>query len=210
MCLYTEAPPFFQRATEEIFLATAKPRRADAARNREKLLKATTELVGQGGELSLAMVAERAGVGIGTLYRHFPNRDALLAALYRTEVERLSAEAAELARQLPPLEALAAWMERYAGVMTVKYGLAGAMQSALRSDSGATLTDTKALLMAALGSLLSAAAEAGAIRSDARPQDLLMAMSATVSASLGAEDGAEKRKRVMALILNGLRFDAGN
>ena len=159
-------------------------RRADAARNREKLLEATSALVKEGqSELSLAAVAERAGVGIGTLYRHFHNRDALLAALYRNEVERLEAAAATLAKELSPLEALKTWLDQYAALMMVKYGFADAMKSAMKSDAE-IFTHSRSRLPAALSSLLDAAADAGLVRRDAQAEDILIAVAAQVSASL--------------------------
>ena len=183
-------------------------RRADAERNREKLLDAASALVMEGqGELSLAAVAERAGVGIGTLYRHFHSRDALLAALYRNEVERLQAAAETLAKDLPPLEALKAWLDRYAALMMVKYGFADAMKSAMKSDAE-IFTHSRGRLAAALSSLLDAAADAGMVRCDVEAEDILIAVAAQVSASLNGE-GAEKRcRRLLGLTLDGLRFGA--
>ncbi|MFI0843370.1 TetR/AcrR family transcriptional regulator [Mesorhizobium sp. IMUNJ 23232] len=186
-----------------------KPPRADAARNRERLLDATSALVAEkAGELSLAAVAERAGVGIGTLYRHFPNRDALLAGLYRNEVARLKAEADILARELPPLEALTTWLEHYAALMAVKYGFADAMKSALNSDAE-VFSQSRVQAAGALSSLLEAAAEAGAVRRGIDPEDVLMAVAATISASLNREDSAARGKRLLGLIVDGLRFQEG-
>jgi AcrR family transcriptional regulator len=182
--------------------------RADAARNREKLLEAASALVTEGrGELSLAAVAERAGVGIGTLYRHFHNRDALIAALYRNEVERLHDAAGTLARDLPPLDALKAWLDRYVALMTVKYGFADAMKSAVKSDAE-IFTHSRSRLRAALSSLLDAAADAGLVRCDAQAEDILIAVAAQVSASLSGE-GAQKRcERLLGLTIDGLRYGA--
>lgn len=183
--------------------------RVDAARNRQKLLDATSALVAENpGELSLAGVAERAGVGIGTLYRHFPSRDALLAGLYRNEVARLHASAGRLAREKPPLQALTAWLERYAALMAVKYGFADAMKSALNSDAE-VFSQSRAELAGALSALLDAAADAGEVRRDVDPEDVLMAVAANISASLH-RDGAEARgKRLLGLIIDGLRYRDG-
>jgi AcrR family transcriptional regulator len=183
-------------------------RRADAERNREKLLEATSALVKEGqSELSLAAVAERAGVGIGTLYRHFHSRDALLAALYRNEVERLQAAAATLAMELSPLEALKTWLDQYAALMMVKYGFADAMKSAMKSDAE-IFTHSRSRLAGALSSLLGAAADAGLIRRDAQAEDILIAVAAQVSASLHGQ-GAEKRcERLLGLTIDGLRYGA--
>jgi len=203
----------FTRGEKEKILADSegvRAPRADAARNREKLLDATSALVGETrGELSLAAVAERAGVGIGTLYRHFPSRDALLAGLYRSEVARLHAAAARLARDLPPLEALTAWLERYAALMAVKYGFADAMKSALNSDAK-VFSDSRAELAGALSALLGAAADAGLARRDIDPEDVLMAVAASISASLNREDSEARGKRLLRLIIDGLRFSEVN
>jgi AcrR family transcriptional regulator len=184
-------------------------RRADAERNREKLLEATSALVKEGqSELSLAAVAERAGVGIGTLYRHFHSRDALLAGLYRNEVERLQAAAATLADELPPLEALKTWLDQYAALMMVKYGFADAMKSAMKSDAE-IFTHSRSRLAGALSSLLEAAADAGLVRRDVQAEDILIAVAAQVSASLHGQ-GAEKRcERLLGLTIDGLRYGAG-
>ena len=189
-------------------IETTRRPRADAARNREKLLDSASAVVAETGELSLAAVATRAGVGIGTLYRHFPNRDALLAALYRNEVDRLHRAAVRLGKELPPFEALKKWLGGYATLMRMKYGMADAMRSALNSDAQ-VFSHSRVKLIDALSSLLSAAVAAGAIRSDADPDDILLAVSASVSASRGRDDAAKKTDRLLALIIDGLRYGAG-
>lgn len=186
---------------------SARQPRVDALRNREKLLAAASAVVAETGELSLAAVAARAGVGIGTLYRHFPHRDALLAALYRNEVDRLHHEADRLSRELPPFEALKAWLGSYAALMAIKYGMADAMKSALNSDAQ-VFSHSRVKLIDALSSLLGAAAAEGAIRGDADPDDILLAVSASVSASRGRDDAAQKAERLLGLIIDGLRFGA--
>lgn len=186
---------------------TPRRPRADATRNRDRLLEAAAAVVAASGELSLAAVATRAGVGIGTLYRHFPNRDALLAALYRNEVDRLNREAARLAKELPPFEALKAWLGRYAALMTIKYGMADAMKSALNSDAR-VFSHSRVKLIEALSALLKSAASEGTVRGDADPDDVLLAVSASVSASRGRDDAARKTERLLALIIDGLRFGA--
>ena len=186
---------------------TARKTRVDAARNRAKLLDAAAAVVAETGELSLAAVAARAGVGIGTLYRHFPSRDALLAALYRNEVDRLHHAAVRLSNELPPFEALKAWLGGYARLMGMKYGMADAMKSAINSDAE-VFSHSRARLIDALSSLLGAAVAEGSIRPDADPDDLLLAVSASVSASRGREDAADKAGRLLSLVIDGLRFGA--
>jgi AcrR family transcriptional regulator len=184
-----------------------KPRR-DAARNREKLIAAAAALVAEGeGELSLAAVAERAGVGIGTLYRHFPTRDALLAALYGKEVDRLRDLADVLLKELPPLEALTAWIGRYAQLMAVKYGLADAMKSALRSEQ-AIFAHSRTQTVGAMTMLLATAEKAGGVRPGIDPQDVLSGIAAIVSANLGSEESRERAERLLGFLVDGLRYKA--
>jgi AcrR family transcriptional regulator len=183
--------------------------RADAARNRDKLLDAASAVVAESHELSLAAVAARAGVGIGTLYRHFPSRDALLAALYRNEVDRLHSAATRLSRDLSPFDALKQWLAGYATLMGMKYGMADAMRSALNSDAQ-VFSHSRVKLIDALSSLLNAAAAEGMVRADADADDVLLAVSASVSASRGREDAVRKTERLLALIIDGLRFGANS
>ena len=121
-----------------------KPLRADAPRNREKLLAAAVELFAERGtEGSLEEVAKRAGVGIGTLYRHFPTRDALVEAAYRNEVAQLRAAADELLAELPPDEALEAFMRRFIEYGTAKRGMRDALQS-IAGGGPALFAETRA------------------------------------------------------------------
>src|SRR5919202_1838248 len=108
----------------------ARPLRADAQRNREKVLAAATAAFAeQGEEVALDAIAARAGVGIGTLYRHFPNRDALCAAAYRHEVDALCAAAAELLEAHPADQALRLWAERFADYIATKRAMGTALRS---------------------------------------------------------------------------------
>src|SRR5436309_2444949 len=113
-----------------------RPLRADAQRNREKLLSAATVAFAEEGEsVALETIATRAGVGIGTLYRHFPSREALVCAAYRSEVDALCAAAAELLEALPADQALRAWTERFADYIATKRSMGEALRSAAGSDS---------------------------------------------------------------------------
>jgi AcrR family transcriptional regulator len=116
--------------------APAKAMRADARENREKLLRAASERFGGGGpDVSLELIARSAGVGIGTLYRHFPTREALIEAVYRNEVDQLCDSTSVLLAELAPDAALAEWMERFVGYLTTKRGLLGALKSVAASHS---------------------------------------------------------------------------
>src|SRR5689334_6341065 len=137
--------------------------RADAARNRDKLLSAAVELFAeQGPDVSLEAVAKHAGVGIGTLYRHFPTRDALLEAAYRNEVAHLSEAADELLAEHPPDEALALWMDRFVDYATTKRGIGPALRAMVSSSE--LFADARRMNIAAIGRLLQAGVAAGTIR----------------------------------------------
>src|SRR5690242_5861879 len=104
---------------------TPRAQRADACRNRDRLLEVASDVFGACGvEASLEKIAKEAGVGIGTLYRHYPTRDALVEAVYRHNVELLCEGAEQLSAALPPDEALAQWMQRFVGYVATKKGLA--------------------------------------------------------------------------------------
>jgi AcrR family transcriptional regulator len=182
-----------------------KPLRKDAARNREKLLAAAVELFAERGtEGSLEEVAKRAGVGIGTLYRHFPTRDALVEAAYRNEVAQLRAAADELLAELPPDAALEAWMRRFVDYGTAKRGMRDALQSI--AGGGADLfAETRGQVTEAVAVLLRAGAEAGTLRSDVEPEDVLRAMGAIWLVAEG-DDFADRAMRILRLVLDGLRY----
>ena len=184
-----------------------KPLRKDAARNREKLLAAAVELFAERGtEGSLEEVAKRAGVGIGTLYRHFPTRDALVEAAYRNEVAQLRAAADELLAELPPDEALEAFMRRFVDYGTAKRGMRDALQS-IAGGSATLFSDTRGQVTEAVAVLLRAGAEAGTLRSDVEPEDVLRAMGAIWLVAEG-DDFAEQAMRILRLVLDGLRYRA--
>jgi len=185
-----------------------KPLRKDARRNREKLLAAAVELFAERGtEGSLEEVAKRADVGIGTLYRHFPTRDALVEAAYRNEVAQLRAAADELLAELPPDAALEAWMRRFVDYGSAKRGMRDALQSI--AGGGASLfADTRGQVTEAVAVLLRAGAEAGTLRADVEPEDVLRAMGAIWLVAEG-EDFAEDAMRILRLVLDGLRYRAG-
>jgi AcrR family transcriptional regulator len=184
-----------------------KPLRKDAARNREKVLAAAVGLFAERGtEGSLEEVAKRAGVGIGTLYRHFPTRDALVEAAYRNEVAQLRAAADELLAELPPDAALEAWMRRFVDYGTAKRGMRDALQSI--AGGGADLfAETRGQVTDAVAVLLRAGAEAGTLRADVEPEDVLRAMGAIWLVAEG-DDFAEQAMRILRLVLDGLRYCA--
>ncbi len=155
---------------------TARKPRADALRNRERVLEAAKAVFSAGGpEASLEAVAKHAGVGIGTLYRHFPTREALFEAVYRREVEHLVELAEQLKAEMAPVEALRRWMRANVEFVATKRGMSAALALAAHgsSDLAAYTFDR---LTRAVGDLLRRAIEAGEIRADIGPEDLLRAL----------------------------------
>ena len=187
--------------------APARAPRKDAARNREALLAAAGEVYSERGvEASLEEIARRAGVGIGTLYRHFPNRDALNEAVYRREVESLCDGAEQLIADHEPVDALAAWMRQFAGYVARKRGMAMALKSALGPDNE-LFSYSHRRIRESLGLLVDAAVKAGQIRSDVDTEDLLRAMSG-ICMAVDAPVFAERTGRLVNLLVDGLRYGA--
>jgi AcrR family transcriptional regulator len=152
-----------------------KPR-ADAIRNRERVLEAAKAVFSAGGpEASLEAVARRAGVGIGTLYRHFPTREALFEAVYRREVQQLSELAEQLKSEADPVDALRRWLRSNVEFVATKKGMSAALALAVQSSSELTAFSFDRLTKA-VGALLDRAVAAGEIRSDISPEDLLRAL----------------------------------
>jgi AcrR family transcriptional regulator len=180
-----------------------KPR-ADAQRNRERILEiAKDAFTRSGANISLDDVAKQAGIGAGTLYRHFPTRDALLEAVYRTEVEKLAAAEREFARTMPPIEALRAWMLLFVDYIAAKQIIAPALNTIVGGPSKlfeATTTQIKG----AIHALVSRAIKSGDIRPDLDPLDLLRAL-VGVSNVASAPDWAQSAKRLVEILIIGSR-----
>jgi len=152
-----------------------KPR-ADALRNRERLLAAAKAVFSAGGaDASLETVARTADVGIGTLYRHFPTREALYEAVYRHEVEQLSELAEELKGEASPVEALRLWLRSNVEFVVTKKGMSAALALAAQANSE-LMAFSYDRLTKAIGVLLDRAVAAGQIRADVGPDDLLRAL----------------------------------
>jgi AcrR family transcriptional regulator len=180
--------------------------RADAQRNRERLLATALKLfTSSKEEVTLSAVAERARVGIGTLYRHFPTRDALVEAVYRHEVARLSDAAPALLKRMPAEEALEEWLKRYSGLIAAKRGLKEAVRSIFEPGTDA-YAYSRDRMTTALTLLLDAAAKSGAIRRDVDPQDVLLAIAASTWAFVNDGDWEERAFRVLRLVMDGLRY----
>ena len=152
---------------------TTRPPRTDALRNRERLLAAAKAVFSVGGpEASLEAVARRAGVGIGTLYRHFPTRETLFEAVYRHEVDQLTELAEQLKTNDAPVEALRRWLRSNVEFVATKKGMAAALALAAHGSSELSAYSLERLTKA-LGMLLERAVAAGEIRGDIKPEDLL-------------------------------------
>ncbi len=185
----------------------AVPRvRADAQRSLDALLEAAKAIFAASGvDAPVREIAARAGVGIATVYRHFPQRSDLIAAVFRREVDACAAAAAVLAREHEPGEALARWLRRYTGFIATKRGLAAALHSG-DAAFDALPGYFRQHLEPALQSLLDAAVAAGEIRGDVEPYDLLRAVGNLSVA--GGDDGARHGRRMVDLLIDGLRFSA--
>ncbi|MDB5657118.1 MAG: TetR family transcriptional regulator [Tardiphaga sp.] len=156
--------------------ATVRKPRADAVRNRERVLDAAKIVFNAGGsEASLEAVAKRAGVGIGTLYRHFPTREALFEAVYRREVQQLGDLSEQLKNDASPVEALRRWLRSNVELVATKKGMLAALALAAYNSSE-LYADTFSRLTKAAGTLLERAVAAGEIRSDIGSDDLLRAL----------------------------------
>ena len=187
--------------------ATTRPLRADARRNRDRLLAVAAEALLADVEVPLETVAERAGVGIGTLYRHFPNRDALVEAVYRHEVEALCDAAPDLLRaDATAVEALREWMGRFVRYAATKRGLGAALRAAVGSESP-LFAETRQRILGALATLLDACRAEGSVRADADADDVMRAMWGVWLVPDGPEWDAQVR-RLLDLVVNGLRFGA--
>ena len=181
--------------------------RADARRNRDKLLEIAAAVFAERGvDASLEDIARRAGVGIGTLYRHFPTREHLVEVLYRREVETLCAAADELTRQRAPDVALAEWMQRFVGYIATKRGMAGSLRILLNTNSE-LFADTSGMVALALRRLVDAARAAGSIRNDIETSDVLHALSGIYSAP-ATSDWQDRSRRLVSLLMDGLRWGA--
>lgn len=181
-----------------------KPR-ADAIRNRERVLEAAKAIFSEGGtETGLEAVARKAGVGIGTLYRHFPTREALYEAVYRREVEQLAELAQQLTTDMPRLAGLRRWLLALVEFVATKKGMGAALALAAHKPPE-LMAFTTSRMNEAIGMLLGPAAEAGEVRSDIGPDDLLR----MVIGLCYMQDGPGWQAQVMRLLdvfLDGLRI----
>lgn len=185
----------------------SRPVRADVQRNLDALLQAASAVFAASGvDAPVREIAEKAGVGVATVYRHFPQRADLIAAVFRREIDACADAAPILAGDHAPFEALAMWLERYAQFIAAKRGLGVAL---LAGDPAFAALPAyfDQRLRPALKTLLERASAAGEVRTDVEPNDLLRAVS---SLCLSAHDGdSAQTQRMVSLLVDGLRFGAG-
>jgi AcrR family transcriptional regulator len=186
--------------------------RADAARKREQVVSAAGDELadlaaaarsGEAPRLSLDKVAARAGVGVATLYRHFPTREALLEAVYRHELERLCDAAPGLAAAAPADEALRTWMHRYLDWVDSKRVMGLDLRNMVASGAIRQL-DTRRRLAGAIQHFLDAGVTAGVLRADVPADDVVAAMAGAVLAA-APDQQREQTERLIALLIAGLR-----
>jgi AcrR family transcriptional regulator len=184
---------------------TVKPQRADAQRNRARLLEAAVCAFSKDcPDVTLDAIAKDAGVGIGTLYRHFPTRESLVEAAYRNELDRLCDAAADLSQELSPEAAMRAWMDRFVDYMTTKRGMSDALRCVIASG-GNPFSHSRDRMTAAVTTLLDAGAAAGTIRPDVEPVDVLASLSG-VTLAAGDPDQRDQARRLLDLLMDGLRY----
>jgi AcrR family transcriptional regulator len=186
--------------------AAARGVRADAQRNLDALLEAAKSVFATAGvDAPVRKIAAQAGVGVATVYRHFPERSDLIAAVFRREVDACAAAAAALAREHEPFEALARWLRRYTTFIATKRGLGVALHSGVAAFESLPAY-FRQQLEPALQSLLAAAVSAHRVRDDVEPYALLRAVGSL--SSMSGEDGALHGRRMVDLLIDGLRVPA--
>jgi len=180
--------------------------RADAVRNRDLLLTAAAEaFAARGAEVPLEDIARAAGVGIGTLYRHFPTRDSLVEAVYRHEIEVLVEQADELLASLPPDQALAEWMQLFVRHVATKKGMLSVLKP-MMSSNVVFAEQTRGRAAGAATKLLEAGAAAGTVRTDVNGEDLVRAVSGICMST--DQERSEASVRLVCLLVDGLRHGA--
>lgn len=175
--------------------------RQDASRNRAAILAAAREILSGFDDLRLSTVAQRAGTGQATLYRHFSTRDALLAAVYETEISELVVAADQLVAEKPPIEALRSWFARLAEYVRVKRGILEVVEISVWKDMSAS---TMGKLGSALGTLLSAGASSEEFRNDIDPRDVILL--SWFMSHVTAEEWDDRVPRLLDVLVTGLQI----
>jgi AcrR family transcriptional regulator len=185
-------------------LTTARKPRTDALRNRERILEvAKAAFTRQGANASLEEVAKQAGVGTGTLYRHFPTRDELIEGVYRNEVEKLAAAAARFAETMSPLEALRAWMLLLVDYIAAKHIIAPALNT-IPGGPSRLHEGSRTIIHAAIDGLVKRAKRSGDLRRDLDAYDLLRALIGVSHVGSGV-DWQQSARRLVDILIAGSR-----
>ena len=193
----------FAMATKRPKPASRRPR-MDAQRNRERLLEVAKEAFARSGaDTSLDDIAKQAGVGPGTLYRHFPTREALIEAVYHTEVDKLAAAERELSAKLPAVEALRAWMLLFIDYIATKQLIAPALNTLVGGPSK-MYAASRGQIQGAIDALVRRAIESGDIRKDLEPFDLLRALIGVSNVASGP-DWQQSARRLVDILITGSR-----
>jgi AcrR family transcriptional regulator len=178
--------------------------RADAERNRARLLDAAQAAFASGqAPVSLEQIAKEADVGIGTLYRHFPTREALVEALYRRELADLCASADDLLAADAPERALRAWMDRFADYVTAKREMADTLRAVFASGA-VTVSEAREKLTVTVGTILAAGAAEGTLRADVRPEDVVATVVGMFTAT-SLDGGHQQLNRMLDLLMDAVR-----
>ena len=189
--------------TKRSQLRRRKPR-TDAQRNRQRILEVAKEAFSRSGaNSSLDDIAKHAGVGAGTLYRHFPTREALLEAVYRTEVEKLAAAERQFVQNMPPIEALRAWMLLFVDYIATKKIIAPALNKLVGGPSK-MFEASGAQIKGAIHALVERAIESGDLRPDLDPFDLLRALIGVSNVASGP-DWQQSARRLVDILITGSR-----
>ena len=184
--------------------ADARAPRADAARNRDMVLAAATRAFAAADEEpSMRAIARDAGVGIATLYRHFPTRESLVDAVYQDQVQRLTLGARELLAELPPAEAMRRWMDLFADWLATKHGMLDTLLAMIESGEIAQ-AQTRAELLDAIATILDAGSAAGDLRADVSAEDVSASLLGILTV-VGKPANQAKADRLLNLLMDGLR-----
>ena len=193
----SEGPPF--RNVERTTMTSAKSTRSDAVNNRERILAVAREAFGTSSGASLTAIAKQAGVGIGTLYRHFPSREALIVALYRHQIQELIDLAPKLVATTSPLTALRQWLAEVARYGQLKYGAAEVIHAATND------AEYYQPFVDAIGQLLDAGAADGTFKAGVDPQDVLLLLGVLWRIDPSSPGVDARVERILELIVDGLR-----
>jgi AcrR family transcriptional regulator len=178
--------------------------RSDAEQNRARILEAARTVMATSGDVSMQSIAKLAGVGQGTLYRHFPSREALVLAVHRHDVSELVDAAPALLKTHPPLEALRLWFDRLASYGRLKHGLAGALHTVTRAELAG---EGYGPVIAAIALLLDAGKQAGSLRPDVDAEEVLLMVGFLWRIDLDA-DWEPRSRHMLILVMDALRTQA--